>query len=246
LKNSVHSRNFVNSARLQKFWKITQDQQTHDHAVAFQNESRVPKWINKAAWTEPALNIQRVAIQGDISQDIQAPGVRLVLGRSRGATMDLLIVGDMSYLREMGTEPSQQVCDLIFVVGRGLPVIGSSTWRAVGGNPSKLTASQIVFHKAPTADKRRNRQFKKVLFRYSEDFKLDHLEVWQALVKCSQMPGSKWKVQLDKGSPGMPVAALPDDTQLVELTTLASLGKWIISARVLQKFGCRGFQVISG
>ena len=54
------------------------------------------------------------------------------------------------------------------------------------------------------------------------------------------------KKQDGKGSPGMPVAALPGDTQLVELTTLASLGKWIISARVLQKFGCRGFQVISG
>ena len=84
------------------------------------------------------------------------------------------------------------------------------------------------------------------MFRHKGDFPMDHPEVFRALVNCAALPGSKWKLQLDKESPGMPVAAPPDDTELVEMTTLASLGEWVINARVLQKFGCRGFGVSSG
>ena len=205
-------------------------------------KARVPRWTPNAAWKAPELRVERVAVDDDIDTDRLpelAPGVRVILGRARGEQMDLLVVGAMGYLRELGPRPSQQLCDLIFLVGRGVPLISASTWRAVGGEPRKLASPHVVFHKAAS-------ELKKVVFRYKGDFRMDNPEVMRALDKCGQLPRSKWKVQLDKSKPGTPMAAPPSDTELVEITSLASLGNWIINARVLQKWGCRGFGVMSG
>jgi hypothetical protein len=212
----------------------------HDREVAFMGRARVPKWVPNAAWKAPGLLVERVAIDEDIDKDRLPPAqVSAVLGRARGERMDLLVVGAMGYLRELGLRPSQQLCDLIFLVGRGLPVIGASTWRAVGGEPKKLASSQVVFHKAAA-------ELKKVVFRYKGDFRMDNAEVMRALDKVAELPKSKWKVQLDKSKPGTPMAAPPSDTELVDIKSVASLGDWIINARVLQKWGCRGFGVSSG
>ena len=220
--------------------KISEKLKAHDHAVAWQGKSRVPKWTPNAAWTAPVLRVECVGIDGEIDQE-QLPkpvGVRVVHGRARGASVHLFIVRTLGYLRELGTtSPSQQVCDLIFVVGMGLPVIGASTWRMAGGDPKKLSPTQVIFHKAASA-------VKDVVFRYKGDFRMDNTEVMRALEKCTGLPGSKWALQLDKSTPGMPMAApRKETTELVEITSLASLGDWIIQARVLHKWGCRGWSL---
>ena len=114
--------------------------------MAWHNKPRVPKWTPNAAWKPPELHVDRVGIDDEIDKDrLPLTKVRVVLGLARGEGMDLLVVNGMGYLRELGTRPRQQVCDLIFVVGRGLPVIGASTWRIVMGEPKKLSSTQIIF-----------------------------------------------------------------------------------------------------
>jgi len=202
----------VKFARFEKFANITDRLKTHDHATAFMGKARVPKWTPNPAWKAPELRIQRVAIDNNIDKDRlpEAQGVRVILGRARGEQMDLLVVGTMGYVRELGPGPSQQVCDLIFLVGRGMPLIGASTWRAVGGDPEKLTSTQVVYHKAAS-------ELNKVVFRYKGDFRMDNPEVMRALDKCAELPKSKWKVQLDKSKPGTPMAAPPVTQNLLRL-----------------------------
>jgi len=230
-------------ARFEKFAKISRKSKAHDRAVAWMHHPRVPKWKAKAAWKAPRLHIERVAIDDDIDKTRLPPTeAPVILGRARGERMDLLIVGAMGYLHKLGANASQQLCDLIFVVGKGLPVIGASTWRAVGGDPKKLASEQVVFHKAAS-------QVKVVVFQYTGNFRMENPEVMRALDTCAAWPKSKWKVQFKSGpQAGMPLAAPAHDTdsELVEITSLASLGHWIINARVLQKWGCKGFGVMSG
>jgi hypothetical protein len=242
----------VNFARFARFAKKSETLKTHDREVAFEGKARVPKWTPNAAWKAPKLHVERVSIDEDIDKDRLPPTkVVVLLGRARGERMDLFVVGAMWYLRELGPRPSQQVCDLIFLVGRGLPVIGASTWRAVRGDPTKLASAQVVFHKAVATQEIRPGRVaaggrkKEVLFRYKGAFRMDNPEVMRALDKCAALPRSMWRVQCDN-STCTPMAAPPKNTELVEITSLASLGKWIIEARVLQKWGCRGFGVMSG
>lgn len=209
--------------------------------MAFLGKARVPKWVPKKAWKAPELRINRVTIDDNISRDSLpqlAPGVRAILGYARCERADLVVVGAMWYLRALGPTPRQQLCDLIFVVGKGLPVISASTWKAVQGDPKKLASTQVVFHRAAS-------ELKKVIFRYKGDFRMENPEVMRALHQCTESPASKWKTQLDNSRPGTPMAAPPADTELIEITSLASLGEWIMKSRVLQNWGCRGFGVKS-
>ena len=237
----------VKLTRFQRFANITQKQVSQDHAVAFFGKPRIPEWKEKVALKAPSsvvkhqLNIEKVAFDGDIdhSQLPQAGGVRILHGRQRGQQMDLFIVQSMSYMLEINeASPIQQVCDLIFVVGRGLPVITGSTWKALGGVPRKLAFSQAVCHQAAT-------RLGKVLFRHKGEFRMEHPEVMRALDNCAELPGSKWKVQLDRSKPGKDMEGPPSDTEVVELSDVKSLGHWVIQARMLEKWGCRGFVVRS-
>lgn len=208
--------------------------------MAFLGQSRIPKWIPNRAWKAPELRVERVVIDGAIDPHALPPlarGVRALLGYARGELADLLVVGSMGYLRELGPTPCQQLCDWIFVVGRGVPVIAASTWRAVGGEPKKLYSSQVVFHKAAS-------ELKDVVFRHTPEFRSDNVSVMWALDKIAALPNSKWRVSVDKSRPGMPMPAPAKGTELVEIDGLASLGDWILKARVLQRWGCRGFGVM--
>ena len=165
-----------------------------------------------------------------------AQGVRALLGYARGELADLVVVHSMGYLRELGPTPCQQLCDLIFAVGRGLPVIAASTWRAVGGDPRKLCPAQVVFHKAAS-------EVNDVMFRHRPEFRIDNASVMWALDKVAALPKSKWRVSVDKSRPGRPMPPVAVGTELVQIDSLASLGDWILKARVLQRWGCRGFGV---
>lgn len=224
--------------RFKRFAKISDDKKYADSARAWRGGPQFPKWKPVRPWKATQLAVKRIAIDTSISRanfPALARGLEEVQGPQRCLRARLLILGSMQYLQEFATTGmKQQLCDLIFVIGLGLPVVAATTWRTVGADPTKLDHTQVVFHQPAT-------KIKKKVFRYKRDFKLDHPEVLQALFACGELPGSLWRCQLDKGQP---LAPLPKDTELIEVRDLASLGGEILKARALEKGGCRAHATI--
>jgi len=220
------------SARFANFTKISQDKQGVERVKAL-GGPQFPKWQPRPAWKAITLRANRVAFDASIERaDFPAlgPALEEVQGSRRCAQAQLLIVGCMQYLRELAAVPGKQhLCDLIYVIGRGVPVITGSTWKMVEGDLANVPQKSVVFHR-PAAI------ITKKLFRYKREFVWDHAEVLQALRFCAELPKSSWQVQLDKGKP---LAAVPKDTELIEVSDVASLGRVIIKARALEKGGCR-------
>jgi len=218
--------------RFAKFKKISEDKKQAEQAKGW-GAGGFPRWKPKPAWKSLNIAVNCVAIDASIRRaDLPAlaPGLAEVHGTRRCAQAPLLVVGCMQYMREVGTAPgTQHICDLIYVIGTGLPVIAASTWKIVGGDPKKLTHGTVMYHCRAT-------KIKKKVFRYKRAFAVDHPEVLRALLICQRLPQSMWQCQL---STGRPLAALPEGTQLIEVSDLASLGREIIKARALEKGGCR-------
>ena len=130
------------------------------------------------------------------------------------------------HLHQCGSNDWEHLCDLIYTIGLGLPVVVASTWRIAGGLPSKLAAqaSGITLH-APAALQ------KPCTFMLDKRRVDAHPELDFALRHCSQRPKSKWNVCLDKGQP---LAA-----HGVRAATISSLSKAIFKQRALHADSCR-------
>ncbi len=146
---------------------------------------------------------------------------------------NLMVVGSAARLHSCGPSARQHLCDLIYIIGLGLPVVVASTWRIAGGDTSRLAAqaSGIFLHASAAKNKVCTFMLVKVLVD-------EHPYLREALQYCAAQPQSQWKVVLDKGRP---LAA-----NQVRATTISELATAILQLRTLEEDGCRVYALGPG
>jgi hypothetical protein len=140
----------------------------------------------------------------------------------------LMVIGKMARLHQCGSDDWKHLCDLIYIIGLGKPVVVASTWKMTGGDPSRLAAqaSGIVSHASAALQK-------PCTFALSPEFKVGYPELLFALRHCADRPKSQWKVCVDRGQP------LAADG--VKVATIKALAGAILKLKVLNADGCRGY-----
>lgn len=144
----------------------------------------------------------------------------------------LMIVKSAARLHECASSDWAHLCDLIYVIGLGLPAVDAPTWKAAVGAPRRLAGQGRVggiFLHAPAATKTPCK------FVLSPLLIEAHPELRLALQHCAGQPNSKWKVVKDKGQP---LAA--NDVRAASVRQLADA---ILNLRTLLVDGCRGYKV---
>ena len=174
--------------------------------------------------------IRHIAIDGGIpAQDLPPINTtnftihtgprRLVTGNAR-----LMVFRTLAQLHKCGPDDWQHLCDLICIIGLGLPVVVASTWRLAGGEPAKLAAraSGVVLHEPAV-------RFKPCTFLVHMKYKNSdpYPEPLAVLHHCTTRPNSKWKMSWDKGQP------LAKDA--VKIPTMSALPAAILNLRTLPK-----------
>ena len=193
--------------RFQKFANISRDK-FWKSAVSRCDPARLPKWKEKPAWkasgaVEELKYVRRIAVDqgipardlpaiGGTSPTLKCTGSRRLMSQNAG----LMVIRSMAHLHHCASNDWEHLCDLIYIIGLGLPVVVASTWRIAGGLPSKLAAqaSGIALH-APAALQ------KPCTFMLDKRLVDAHPELDFALRHCSQRPKSQWNACLDKGQP---------------------------------------------
>jgi len=181
------------------------------------------RYIHKIAVDEGINAVDLPAIGG-------TPAVTICQGprRLHSQNAKLMVMGSMARLHNCASDDWEHLCDLIYIIGLGVPVVVASTWRIAGGDPSKLAAqaSGITLH-APAA------MLKPCTFLLDKRLSDLHPELHLALGHCAERPKSKWTVLLDKGRP----LAAND----VRVATIRALALAIFKLRTLHADGCRGY-----
>jgi hypothetical protein len=149
------------------------------------------------------------------------------LRRMNKCNAQLMVFRSMAQLHTCGRCDRQHLCDLIYIIGLGVPVVVASTWRMTGGDPKKLAdrASGIAIHLPASED-----QF---TFMLEKNFATSEEEVVVALAHCARQPKSKWRVITDKGRP------LAGNG--VKVASIAELAAAVVKLRKLHRGGCRGY-----
>ena len=197
-----------------------------------------PKWKPSPAWSPSRLQLQhahRIAVDGQIPAR-QLPATRCTIlqgcGRLRlpipksSVATNLVIMRDAARLHACGPSDWEHLCDLIYIIGLGLPVVMASTWRLAAGCPSQLAAqSSGIFLHAPCC------QIKPCTFILDHALATEHPALARALRYCGSQPKSKWVVKGDKGQPLVAGAVKP--------TCIQQLAATILNLRTLEKDACR-------
>ena len=177
--------------------------------------------------------MHRIAVDDGIPAtdlpDIDSDRIRVFKGprRMHKCNAQLMVFRSMAQLHTCGPLDRQHLCDLIYIIGLGVPVVVASTWRMTGGNPAKLAerASGIVIHLPALED-----QF---TFMMERDFATSEPELVVALGHCAEQPKSKWRVIRDKGRPLAAKGA--------KVSSIAQLAAVVMKLRKLHRGGCRGY-----
>ena len=203
------------------------------------NPAKFPKWkARPAQQASGALEELRYVHKIAVSEGIPA-GDRPAIGNTRlticagsrrlmAINAGLMVIGTMAGLHKCASDDWKHLCDLIYIIGLGKPVVVASTWKMTGGDPSRLAAqaSGIVSH-APAALR------KPCTFALSPGLVDEHPELRFALRHCADRPKSRWKVCLDRGQP------LAADG--VKVATIKALAGAIFKLRALNADGCHGY-----
>ena len=202
---------------------------------------RLPKWKELPAFKasggyEKLLDVRKIAVDARIhARDLPATNCIVCDGERRlhvrNAT--LMVVGSMDRLHACGPTDSEHLCDLIFIIGLGLPVVLASSWKAADGKPSKLAAQGRggggIFLHAPAGKKR---PCKIVLGRVLTQA---NPELRFALQHCAEQPDSKWKIVADKGQ-----SLAANDMRANSISQLAAA---ILSLKTLEADTCRRYKL---
>jgi hypothetical protein len=190
------------------------------------------KWKSRPAWKAPGgirqlQYISRVAFDSDTSRP--SSGVTVCTGPRRCMTgnAQLMVLGSMKTLHYYHDNEAH-LCDLIYIIGLGLPTVVASTWAKATGAPGNLNAKHVCFH-VPAISQAR-------VFQYTQAFAEVYAEVIQALGHCADRPKSKWKVQRDSHP------ARAGDV-VVKVANLGELAKEIMKLRKLEEGALRGYRI---
>ena len=168
------------------------------------NIQKLPKWKASPAWrasgaAENLRYVRKIAVDAQLSaSDLPSTACKICQGPRRlmAANASLMVVGSAARLHTCSSSDWEHLCDLIYIVGLGLPVVVASTWRIAAGCPCRLVAhaSGITWHASAAIRKPCNFILDKALV-------AAHEELIHALGYCQKQPKSKWTVELDKGQP---------------------------------------------
>lgn len=204
--------NFANASSVKKWRSVATRGDPH----------LLPKWKASPAWKESASlggikYISKIAVDIAIpAQDLPAIGgtwITVCTGprRLNAANGRLMVFRSMSQLNNCAPHDWEHLCDLIYIIGLGVPVVVASTWRIAGGDPAKLPAKGVAMHAAAAFAK-------PCTFVLTRAFTETNKELHAALWHCSQRPQSKWKVALDKG-----LAVGPNEVKASTISALAAV-----------------------
>ena len=155
--------------------------------------------------------------------------LRLPIPKSSVAA-NLVIMRDAARLHACGPSDWEHLCDLICIIGLGLPVVMASTWRMAVGQPSRLAAqSSGIFLHAPAAT------LKPCTFVLSTALTRERPELLHSLKHCAGQPKSQWVVVRDSGQPLVANA--------VKAVSISQLAAAIVKLRTLHKDSCRAYSL---
>jgi len=217
----------------------------------FANASKVKRWASTMSRGRPALlakwkavpawkdsgamdwlkKVSKIAVDEEIRAS-DLPATRCVIHTGSRRLMSplnamLMIFSSAARLHTCGSSDWAHLCDLIYIIGLGLPVVVASTWRIADGQPIRLAAqaSGIIFHASAARRKPCTFMLDKIL----SDA---HPNLQVALDYCAKQTKSQWKVVRDKGQPLA--------TNGVRAKSIRELAGAILNLAVLEASGCRG------
>jgi len=198
------------------------------------NIQKLPKWKATPAWqasgaAEKLGFVRKIAVDAQLSASdlprtacIICPGDR----RLMATNASLMVVGSAARLHTCSSSDWEHLCDLIYIIGLGKPVVVASTWRIAAGCPCRLVAhaSGITWH-APAATR------KPCTFIVTKELVRAHEGLLVALGHCANQPKSKWKVVFDKGQP---LAA-----NCVRASSIRELANAVLKLKTFHEDSCR-------
>jgi hypothetical protein len=197
----------------------------------------LPKWKAEGAWKpsgaiQKLKDVKKIAVDTQVHErNLPATACTIVQGNRRlmkPQNASLMIIASADRLHTCGSSDCAHLCDLIFIIGLGLPVALASTWRTAGGHPSRLPAKDPgLFLHASAAKKK---PFTFMLGSFLAD---TYPELGFALWQCTKQDKSQWKVIKDKGQRLA--------TPFVRADSIKQLAAAIFKLRTLEEDGCRGY-----
>lgn len=224
---------FANASH-KKYW---------DSAYTRGRPEKLPKWKDLPAWKasvgyDNLRFVRKIAVDRQIhGSDLPATSCGLETGDRRLQTLNatLMVVAGVSRLHYCAGTDWKHLCDLIFVIGLGLPVVVGSAWLAAAGQPARLAAQGRggggIFLHAPAAQ---TKPCKLVLGRALVEA---HPGLQFALQHCAEQAGSKWTVVKDTVA-GRALAA-----NQVRATSISQLAAAILPLRTLQADSSRRYKL---
>lgn len=202
---------------------------------------KLPKWQARPAWNPSGAmgkikSVVRIAVDIRIPpQELPATRCTIKHGPKRlmsPQNASLLVIKNTQRLHTCGPFDWEHLCDLIYIIGLGLPAVLASAWRSAGGRPSQLVPGQDVFLHAPACALKPRTFLLGDAFR--EDDNLKHIRC--ALQHCVASPRSKWKVLKDRGQPLA-------ETTMVRVSTINQLATAIMQLRTFEADSFRHYAV---
>ena len=180
------------------------------------------------------MDVHKIAVDAKIlARDLPATPCTIVQGNRRlmsPQNASLMVVGHAARLHACGSSDLDHLCDLIFIIGLGLPVVLAATWKVAGGHASRLAALGCGFFWHASAAKK-----KPCIFMLGRLLRNAHPEVKFALQHCAEQTKSKWTVVADKSQP---LAA-----NGVRVESTSQLAAAILKLRTLEADGSRGYSL---
>jgi len=222
--------NFANKSRK----KVLATTSTHG------DPSQLPKWKAVPPWKDSGVMeelrwVRRIAVDRGIpARELPANGgteITVCTGPRRmvRGNAQLMVFRSMAQLHKCPPDDWEHLCDLIYIIGLGLPVVVASTWRMADGDPSQLAAraSGIAIHQ-PALENPYTFMLDRALARRCP-------ELSEALGHCARQARSRWKVLADTGRP---LGANVPGTRAATINQLAAA---VLKLRKMHAGACRGY-----
>ena len=188
--------------------------------------SQATKEKKAAKSVEKLENIRKVCFVGAIGESLPHPvadgqGLTEVHGRNPCLHADLAVVDDLS--RMLDCPDDATINQVLYIVGRGVPVITRASWVLARGDPKHVPRQSVIRHVSLVAEKA------KMVFMYDEHFQARAGSLLGSLKELSKLPKSKRKVRRSSF-----VSSAIGDSTIVTLSAFGgvdTLWSWIRERR---------------
>ena len=221
-----------------KFAKLTKAKKIK--AQPFLNRFAAKVWvrIRAAKPAEPLTAIRAVAFFGDVGarlpHGVVDDGLERrteAVGRDRCLLADLVVVDDLGRLGDCTGETD--VCHMLAVVARGLPVVTAAAWKLARGDPDRIPAESVIRHRPLAMEQ-------KVKFEVDVHFRARSGNVVRMLTALCKLRGSKWRIA-DASSPGV---AVEKGCEVVKITEVRAIRSWVkASRRIRNALGAKAWSL---